>query len=264
MKLTVLSYIGAEDDIVQAFTEHTLRFADSLIAVSTVEGPTRAFLHQLEQTEAPVRVVDHRPAYHDQHEILSALVPDASDSTDWILPLDADEFVAGDIRSALSMADGTRIHALAWKTYVPTTDDDVYEPHILRRIRHRRSEETPQFTKVVIPAAIARSGVSITQGNHAIVDAAGNRQEGDILRDVFLAHFPVRSSAQMQSKIDRSWPAVARNPARLSTEATHWKTLHERFAGQEIDAETLTDIACRYAMPADAPTPALVDDPVIS
>lgn len=136
------------------------------------------------------------------------------------------------------------------------------ERSITRRIRHRRSEETPQFTKIVIPASIVTPEMMVTQGNHAVIDKHGERLEGEMLNDVFIAHFPVRSSAQMRSKIDRSWPAVARNPQKLPTEATHWKTLHKRFAGQEITPEMLTEIALRYAMPADAPTPTLIDDPI--
>lgn len=262
MHITILSYIGGEDDIVDCFVEHTLRFADEMIVVSTEEGATRRALKQMEHDNLSIRVIDHQPSYHDQHEVLSRLLMDAAHDADWILPLDADEFVSGDIRSVLADADSAKPSALAWKTYVPTAADDVTEMDVKRRIRHRRSEETPQFTKVVIPAAIVTPDMTIAQGNHAIAHGNGMRAEGDILPTVFLAHFPVRSSLQMQSKIDRSWPAVARNPARLMTEAMHWKTLHERFAGQEIDTETLTEIALRYATSADAPTPTLVDDPI--
>lgn len=262
MHITALSYIGNEDDIIHSFVEHTLRFADKMIIVSTEEGTTRNILKQMEQDGLPLNMIDHEPAYHDQHEVLSGLLMDTAKNTDWILPLDADEFVTGNIRSILSTADTMKPHALAWRTYVPTATDDSNEIDVTRRIRHRRSAESPQFTKIVIPTSIVTPAMTITQGNHAVINANGERLEGQILTGVVLAHFPVRSSAQMRSKIDRSWPAVARNPLRLPTEATHWKTLHERFAGQDIDQQTLTDIALHYAASADAPSPALIKDPI--
>lgn len=262
LRITVLSYIGQEDDIVEDFVRYTLQFADSMRIVSTAEGTTRDMLYRMQQRGLPIRVIDHRPAYHDQHEILSTVLIDAAQDADWILPLDADEFVTGDIRSALATVKTDRPYALAWRTYVPTAEDDRTELVIPRRIRHRRSEEIPQFTKIVIPTSIIGPAMTITQGNHAVIDENGERLEGQILQDVSLAHFPVRSSSQMQSKINRSWPAVARNPQKLPTEAVHWKTLHERFAGQEITPEMLTEIALRYAMSDDTPTPSLIDDPI--
>ena len=101
MHLTALSYIGQEEDIVEVFVRHTLRFADELIVISTADDTTRALLHTLEVEGLSLRVIDHQPAYHDQQEMLSNLLGEVSPTTDWILPLDADEFVMGDISTAL-------------------------------------------------------------------------------------------------------------------------------------------------------------------
>lgn len=261
MKITVLSYIGTEDDIVESFVRHTLRYADKMIVVSTENGETRRILQRLEQEGLALTVMNHEPAYHDQHEVLSALLPSAAAEADWILPLDSDEFVTGDLESALANTDQTQPAAIAWRTYVPTTTDDMSETAVPRRIRHRRSKESPQFTKIVIPSSIITTGATITQGNHAVMDANGECMEGHILPDVFLAHFPVRSPVQMQEKIARSWPAVERNPHKLPNEASHWKTLHERFAGRQIDVDTLTEIARTYAAPSGAQC-MLIEDPI--
>ncbi len=262
MRIAVLSYIGHEDDIVEAFVEHTMRFADFLTVVSTAKGATRQMLLDAAANDSRIRVITHDPAYHDQHEVLSALLVETAAVSDWILPLDADEFVSGDIRRALEESDISAAHALRWKTYVPTSKDNPEEANVLQRMHHRREPEEPAFTKIVIPARIVTADTRITQGNHACIDQQGVRTEGEILDGVFLAHFPVRSSLQMQSKIDRSWPAVDRNPAKLTNEALHWKALHNRFAGRAIDTNTLTEIALRYASPIDAPLPSLMEDPV--
>jgi hypothetical protein len=265
MRIHVLGYIGAEEDIVEGFVRHTLRFADRLTIVSTERGPTREILGRLQQEGLPLDITDHHPSYHDQHEVLTRLLRHHKHEADWFLPLDADEFVIGDIRNALATADISRPRSLRWRTYVPLPDDDISEPDILQRIRHRRSPETPQFTKIVIPSAVIRRNTSISQGNHTLVTRSWLRPPTDVwgtsLENVSLAHFPVRSAPQMERKIARSWPAVVRNPKRLASEAFHWKLMHDRYNGRALDADDLTAIALRYSAPADAPVPGIVEDP---
>jgi hypothetical protein len=266
MRITVLSYIGAEEDIVEQFVRHTLGFADKMRIVSTVNGLSREILHTLQQEGLAIDVIDHAPAYHDQHEMLTRLLQQYYSEADWFLPIDADEFVIGDIRTALMHADPQWLRALRWRTYVPTRHDNNEETNILKRIRHRRSFEAPQFTKIVIPSLAIGLDTEIGQGNHTVRIHSGAQKEGNwgiALEGVHLAHFPVRSPVQMQQKIARAWPAVARNPAHLPSEAFHWKQMYERYADRPLSADDLTEIALRYSASADAPLPDIVEDPVV-
>ncbi len=266
MRITVLSYIGAEEDIVEQFVRHTLGFADKLIAVSVEHGPTRDILGKLQQEGLPIDIIDHRRIYHDQHEVLSRLLRKYRHDADWFLPLDTDEFVVGNIRTVLMHTDPRWLRALCWRTYVPHSSDDALESNVLKRIRHRRFVETPQFTKVVIPSQLVRWNTKIGQGNHTI----GQRswlglygwEWGAHLEHVFLAHLPVRSAGQMQQKIARSWPSVERNPKRHPLEAFHWKQMYDQYGGRTLTAADLTDIALRYSARPDTPISDIVEDPI--
>jgi hypothetical protein len=266
MRIIALSYIGAEEDIVEQFVRHTLQFVDKLHIVSTEDGPTRHILMRLRHEGLPIDVIPHTPVYHDQHEILTTLLRRHRHDAEWFLPIDSDEFLIGDIRAALEAANSTGPHGLRWRTYVPLAGDDLLEPNILKRIRHRRAVETPQFTKIVIPSSAIRWSTGIGQGNHTLITRTWFYQRaenwGTPLDGVYLAHIPVRSTDQMERKIARSWPAVARNPKRLPSEAFHWKQMYKRYSGRPLSASDLTNIALRYSSPADAPVPDVVEDPI--
>lgn len=258
MHLTILSYVGDEEDIIEACARHHAMHAQRLAFVTTGSDRTEDILRLLAAEGLPIDVRPHRPAYHDQHEVLSALLRETAAATDWILPLDADEFLLGDVPQALSVLPADRPVLLPWRTYVPDPVDDDAEPNVLRRITRRRAEELPQFRKVLIPAHIVSASTCIEPGNHALADIAGD--ESDLLA---IAHFPVRTQEQLLRKVRSGWQAVLRNPARRANEAAHWGAMHERLESHaSIAPEKLQSIALRYAMADDAPAPALVHDPV--
>ncbi len=264
MHITVLSYIGDEEDIVERFVRHTLRFADRLIAVSTESGPTADMLYRLQWEGLPLDIIDHHPTYHDQHEVLSQLLRRHRHESDWFLPIDADEFVIGDIRKVLVAADPQQASALRWRTYVPLESDDQSEQDILKRIRHRREAEVPQFTKVVIPSSLIRKSSRIAPGNHAIEQHSWLRKPssewGKPLDDVYLGHFPVRSTEQMTKKIKRSWPSILANSKRRPDEGFHWKRMYEQYRGKTLDDAMLTEIALGYSS-IETPTTGVIEEP---
>lgn len=260
MRLTILSYVGNEEDVIEAFARHHARIATKMLFVTTGTDGTGEILRLLAAEGLPIEIRLHRPAHHDQHEVLSTMLADAAADADWVMPLDADEFLTGPVADVLPALPADRPILLPWRTYVPLPTDDASEANVLRRITHRRAEERPQFRKVLIPAGIVTEGTSIARGNHALEDMAGKERD-----DVALAHVPVRTSAQLLGKIRAGWTAVRRNPARLPDEAAHWRMMHDQYGSRDaLSAEDLRDIALRYAMASDGATPGLIEDPVPS
>ena len=77
---------------------------------------------------------------------------------------------------------------------------------------------------------------------------------------LFLAHFPVRSLAQIKRKVEEGWKKIQANPRRGEEEGYHWGTIAEYFSdGQEKSQEDLTEIARSYSSPTLS---SLVFDPV--
>ena len=91
--------------------------------------------------------------------------------------------------------------------------------------------------------------LKIRQGNHG-ARYAGRSLRSVKLRDVALAHFPVRSVDQITGKVLVGWIAnLERHRHRLDLGfATHWRRLYERIiGGAGLTAEDLTREALRYS-----------------
>ena len=88
---------------------------------------------------------------------------------DWILPLDADEFVILLEDEALvpGRASQDKPLALPWRTYVPDESDEVLEQNPALRIRSRLAREARQHIKVMVPNKLAAlPGAALVHGCH--------------------------------------------------------------------------------------------------
>ena len=149
--------------------------------------------------------------------------------------LDVDEFVRAPSRPALEEALtglGGAHGLVPWTTYLPTPDDDVGEPRVLARIRHRLRHEPRPFYKVFVHRSfVEHAGALIAAGNHGVFDAQ-DEVVSTIIPDVQLAHIPVRSLLQLQSKAMLGWPAfLAMGFTEEQEIAYHWRRLNERLLG---------------------------------
>lgn len=82
-------------------------------------------------------------------------------------------------------------------------------------------------------------------GSHLIQ----NRKELaiEIIRDLKLAHFPVRSIKQIKSKIFTAWINNLSRHNRKKIQCWHWEQLFEKFKNdEEVDQNDLIQIAKRY------------------
>src|SRR5207253_184262 len=113
---------------------------------------------------------------------------------DWVLVLDADEFVvvADDGPLIPADADPERPLALPWRTYVPDAGDDATEINPVRRLRRRLVKEPTQWRKLMVPRLLAlRADGWLTAGAHQFL--LGDRPcRPALAKHAHLAHFPVR------------------------------------------------------------------------
>ncbi len=272
MRLVTISWVRNEADIIEAFVRHHAPFADRMIIIdngSTDDTP--AILASLNDEGLPLDLRGDPTPVHHQSKALTALLREAAAlDADWILPLDADEFLAvhgsTTLDAALNAAPRDAVTLLPWKTYVPRPSDSASEPSPPRRIRYRRDEESPQFHKALVPGPLARlPDASLSLGSHLLYDGTS----GPACRSVFstslaLAHFPVRNSRQFASKIAQGWARHLANPDRKPGEMYHWEKLLDRCASPApLTPEELEHIALTYARTDDA-VPGVVPDPLMS
>lgn len=268
MRMIILSCVRNEADIIEAFVRHHARIAERMIIVChrCTDG-TETILHSLQEAGLPLDIRSADAAHHAQASILSDILGEirhTGNLPDILLPLDADEFLhpIDHAQCVFSCTPTDRLTLLPWRTYVPT---DGTDPHPLRRIHMRRTEEGHTYYKAAIPGAmLGAAAMMLDPGNHGACDArTGAPFPSYKTSTLHLAHFPVRGAEHIRAKVLRGSHAVSLNAHRGPREAFHWFALAQRLAkGHPLSMEDVTHIALRYALPDDVPTPALTDDPL--
>jgi hypothetical protein len=260
MTLIAIAGVKNEIDVIEAFVRHTLAFADRLIVLDngSTDG-TRDVLTRLCGEGLPLDVVEDPSLGYYQARRMNYLLREYALGryrADWILPLDADEFVVVSEGCSLVRegAAPARPLSLPWRTYFPDESDDPSQPNPVLRIRQRRRREGWGQVKVLVPRALAAlPNMILDQGNHKVlVDG----QECEPLRHegACIAHFPIRTPGQYLAKIvlsclqhlampekDPLWGQQCRDSFELLK-----RDLGAFLAGYQ-------EAARRYAVPADAP-----------
>lgn len=271
MKIVSITWARNEVDILESFVRHNASIVDRMVIVlHRTKDNSSTILEMLREEGMAIDIRTEEHPLHHQTEVLTALMHDLAqnDAPDWILPLDADEFLISpenaDPREKLEKLDRTTPHLLCWRTYVPTERDSPTEPDPVRRIIFRKSCEEPPFSKVLIPGTLAADdNVCLAPGNHSILR---HTPEGKIpvsampASHLALAHFPVRSESQLRRKILQGWPSVRDLPTRQPREAYHWKQLFPRCSDPApIGREELQKITMQYSANRDTPVDLTVD-----
>ena len=252
-----IAMVKNEADVIEAFVRHNLGFMDALAIVDndSIDG-TREILVQLQQEGLPIILFDNPVVGHFHAEIMTAVyrkvVPQFKPR--FVFLLDADEFIVASSRDALyvqlrAMRPGTQAQ-YCWRTYIPAPtgpEGDPSDP--LRSITHRKVvEHDPRWKAVIVTKPKIDMKLKIVHGNHGAT-YAGRLLRRIKLRDVVIAHFPVRSVDQITSKVLVGWIAnLERNRYLPGHFADHWKSLYERIIrGAVITTEDVTREALRYA-----------------
>ena len=207
MKLVAVSVVKNEADIIEAFVRHSQSWVDEhLIFDHDSTDGTREILLELKREGIPLRLFTGNAIANLQQSRSNHLARVAfhEHSADWVLPLDADEFLIAPDRvtfeHALASAPQDQPASLPLRNYSPTTVDVADEMNPVERIRHR--QHGPGSTKkVFVPRSLGvRTEVAAGKGNHALY------QSGEALTDrpldaVWLAHFALRSPQQQVLRV---------------------------------------------------------------
>ena len=272
MRVTGISMVRNEGDVIEAFVRHHAALLDELVVVDHLSiDSTGELLAALAAEGLPVNVRAERSSVHRQNAVMTGLMREAATvgGADWVVPLDADEFLIApdsEVREVVGGLPRDRPCAVGMRVYVPTPDDQHDEPNVLRRIRRRREPGGGRWTrKVLVPAACARdTGLSLAQGSHGLVPP-GTREfvPSGCTDRLALAHFPIRSAAQVARKVLGGWPAHVARPDRPPNGAPQWKRAFDAVvAGRALTARELELLALEYPEAVPEERHVLIFDPV--
>lgn len=216
MNLVSISRVKNEVDIIEAFVRHHTHYFDRLVVVDNASSDgTYEVLVELKEAGFPIvlmqdSTVGYRQSYH-MSRLLRMAVEDVS--ADWIVPLDADEFVEPPEGTTLSemLRPESELLTMGWNNFVWKPDETPPERNPVVRMRLRMPRSPSQLDKVLIPAALATSDVILTQGNHAL-SVGGQLLPSRQLDALSLCHYPIRTVEQYASKIAVGYLQYAATP----------------------------------------------------
>jgi hypothetical protein len=200
MRLVAVSIVKNEADMIEAFVRHTLAWADHHLVFDhdSTDG-TREILGALQREGLPVTLFTDDALGNLQQARSNHLIRLAAEKfgADWILPLDADEILAGPDRPALekslALAGPAGAASLSLVNYYPAEGDNDAEINPIVRLRHCQSGASTT-KKIFIPAQLARDpAIEAGKGNHALYRAGQPLPDRALPAAFFLAHYALRS-----------------------------------------------------------------------
>jgi protein O-GlcNAc transferase len=274
IRLVGIGTVRNEEDILESFVRHSLRFVDELRLIDHISTDrTAAILAALQAEGLPLRVSRHTGLAQMQDILSTRLAREAfRDGADWVIPLDADEFIdapdPAQLRAALAGIDKAgpgRIAWWPWVSMVPHPEDDATCADPARRIVHRLATEAVPTPKCLLPRTVTlRPDWQIAPGNHHV--RLGSLDPLPMVRlpkGLALRHYPLRSLPQFTAKIVLSHLAWLPRKTSGSTIAGHIGSMFEKLrAGWIPNADDLPLYAASYQNQECKFLPELCRDPL--
>src|SRR5690349_7972142 len=160
MKIVAVTRVRNEADIIEPFIRHHARHCDKIIVLDdgSTDG-TYELLTELVQEQLPLVILKEPVIGYEQSRYMTLLLHTAKQKfgADWILPLDADEFI--EPSDGKNLADVLRdqppaVIELKWSNFVWKPEDETSdEINPVVRMRSRTRPRSDQ-SKVLIHASL--------------------------------------------------------------------------------------------------------------
>ncbi|MBR3308008.1 MAG: glycosyltransferase family 2 protein [Lachnospiraceae bacterium] len=251
--ISVIGVVKNAADIIESMIRCNAIWADNFVLLDNMSSDrTAEILESLKKEGFPIEVLEDHEQSHLQKEKMLKLIAYVKEkySPDFIFPLDDDEIVVsssaglkpGEIKSAIEGLDRSMLYYVSWRNYIPADEDDAGEVCVPKRLRFCFDDEPRMTKKVLIPAALTGEGFSLADGNHyADSPAVKGRVH---LKDLRIAHFPVRSPEQIASKAAVGWINNLIINDRAEGQAYHWERMFNIIKGGTIPGTDLMQAMC--------------------
>lgn len=267
VKIAAVSMVKNECDIIEWFIKLNARFVDHFYIIdhNSNDGTTR-ILQRLEAGGAPITCSRVETVAFEQSRLTSEKVRSvaATEQFDYIIPLDADEFLSlpesGDLGAYLQQRiSPEQFGTMDWLTFCPVSDDYYDSDNPLYEHFRPRSFEPASFSKVILGNEFAKH-CAVAAGNHS----AKNKRykNAGVALDLPLYHVPVRSSQQLIRKAILGDYATRLNGKRKKDVNFHWRVMagEIRDNDYQLSSQHLMNFALHYGVPADQREPVELDE----
>ena len=268
MRLTAVSKVLDEADIIEAFVRHTAAFVSHQIILDngSCDG-TVEILKQLRDEGLHLTLLQNDSRQFNEKKINTVLYYLAVQlgTPDWVLFLDADEFIddreavraGGGLAALLERQPAERLCVrVLLSHYQASIWDNLNEPITPVRLGWR--QERPAVEKVMVRGNLAARNVLILPGNHgAEIDGQPCPYWDE--STVTLAHYSERSPFQAIVKFVRGWSRVlAAGESEVRIGTNH----HYRESFQKLRDRPQEMLRSPWLHRFNQPTDGLIYDPI--
>jgi len=228
--IIAVTCIRDEADVVERFVRHNLAVVDGLIVLDhRSRDRTPDILAALVAEGLPLALCRANLPGKHQGDWMTRMARTAATrlGAHPVVPLDADEFLAGSdrdrMRALMKAMPRDGVTALEWMSYVPMPDDPAGEIDVLARITHRRAREVSRTLKLAVGAELAADPDFLwSHGMHRATRGLDDLRPAPQAPELALAHFPVRSVDQLRAKVATSRIANAVRTGRTDYLCYDW------------------------------------------
>ena len=239
-KYNVISFslVKNEEDIIELFVRHNLQyFSHMYIAANMSSDGTFDILLALKDEGLPITLMKDNEVSFAQVAKATLAYHKISELGDFdaIIFMDADEFLVGAMAREMAGEPGTMAYLDRYAYFsqdICATGDDVFS-----EIPYRLP--TPDFKdRAILFHDKSISGrFLISNGYRCIVfiDEKGEQNivDGEILPNLYIAHFPYRNMEQILSKCIIGWLSIQsylrKGANNIENLAFHWKSVYDFF-----------------------------------
>lgn len=209
MKLWTFTTVRDEEDIIESFVRYNMNIFDGMVISDNCSSDnTLQILQDLKQEGYNIDIIIDRNSNFDQTARRNELLRYTAEKyhPDFIFPLDADEFVCTygkeNPREIIKQIDKKSLYKYRMENYVLNGKEskEKFIPKRMGLLREQR-EEQPCNYKCFISKQIYSKGIFLEMGAHSARYLNNEEMPITVNRNLYIAHFPVRSQEQLMNKV---------------------------------------------------------------
>lgn len=232
--------IKNEADIIESFVRYNMNFLEKMIFIDNgCTDDTIKILDLLKEENYNIEIYNEAHLDYEQYMLENKYLYKIAREyeCDFVIPLDADEFLCSDsdLVEEMNKLSPDSIHYIYWRTYI-ITNDDAINGDILSSMNYIRDQKYDStYTKVIIPKQLLlKYPIMISMGHHTV--EGFQEIKININKNIKLAHYPVRSKAQLIRKIYLGTLSQVMRSKRTEGQGGHWFHLYRKLmSNQDID-----------------------------
>ena len=201
MRIMSITILNNEADIIESFVRYNMTYLDKMIILDNgCTDNTILILKLLIQEGYDIEIINESKSEFEQFYLMNKYMQFISEryKPDWIIPLDADEFLMCEkysIRDYIKKLPRDRGYKVHWRQFVIKGDENQEEDFVCRKFNY--SVPHP-VGKVFFPVEFfLTNDLILLAGQH---DLNGKNLVIENLPDMYMAHYPHRSFQQVQAK----------------------------------------------------------------